>query len=147
MRAALARVLVIIASLFPWFGNVYMFIMPVTAVFLGKDTDVPLLTYTYIFFGMWVAYWVLDLLVRLVVVTFQFIFFGTTARAELILESKLDQPQVRALLESGDYTRQSLGEQLAVEIKENNKSLRPFMFIIMGVVYLIGLVVMFFLSS
>ena len=123
MRAALARVLVIIASLIPWFGNVYMFIMPVAGVIFGKDSDTPLLTYSYIFFGMWAAYWALHLLVWLVVMTLQFVFFGTTARSELIIESRLDQPQVQELLNSGEFTRQSLGEQYALELKEDNKAL------------------------
>ena len=115
-------------------------------VIVGKDRDTPLLTYTYVFFGMWAAWWVLDALVRLVVAALQFIFFGTTARSELILESRLDQPQVQELLNSDEFTRQSLGEQFAAELKENNKSLRPFMYFIMGIVYIIGLIVVFFLG-
>lgn len=148
MRSALARLLVIIASIPAWVGlPVGLFILPFGAGWLALESREPLWYFTLFYLGGYIVWVILAFLWDGAVSLLAYILMGSVKRAELLVESKIDRPEIQELLESGEYTKTSLINKTHEAIRQQRKANLVGGLALTAVIYLIGAGVVYWMAQ
>jgi hypothetical protein len=143
MKPAIARLLCIIASLPVWIGIVVGLGMPFIAAMFAVGTDTPYVSYLAIFAGILLAWTICNLIVQGSVAAMQFVFLGSTSRAELLIESKFDRPEFQDAIARGEYTNALMIAEVEADLKRRRKATLQWSWGLTWVLCLLGLGAMY----